>query len=65
MPESPDSQIETGSELAPTPHPAERLVAVKVYEHGHLIKHTVTFVHIGCSMERLVTDQATQEQLPW
>jgi len=64
MPESPDSQIERGSAKL-TPHPAERLVAVKVYEHGNLIKHTVTFVHIDCEMERLVTDQATQEQLPW
>lgn len=47
------------------PHPAERLVSVKVFEHGDLVKHTVTFVHWGCPMQRLVTESGTQERLSW
>ena len=54
MPESPDSQIERdGFPGGIPPHPAERLVSVREYAHGELVRLTQAFIHEGCAWERL------------
>lgn len=49
----------------PAPHPAEWLVTVEVHNRGRLVKKVVTLVHRGCELQGRVTDQGTQEELPW